>query len=287
MSTQDFDGTPFVAGTVTGQRTWKVDKLGRLTGVSHAEVWKPGVNTGICRAGSVGSYSAAIAQLVGTMGVSSARRFMAGGYVPSATTEAAVSVKKSDTDESKHRVGQVACTCGYYAYFDRGANVYHESGQVKGVIEGSGVVTVGTRGFRAEHAKIVALVAPKRDGRPLDRLSRAVKPAGWGCWMGGIFLALGSITGATIGVSSGYPYWAALYLAAALGTLTAYLGFRSIDVPPARSLDRFDLARRNYPDVKVYRSMRAAVAAHPLTEPPTPPVPSPETDDDFWSRSAS
>ena len=42
----------------------------------------------------------------------------------------------------------------------------------------------------------------------------------------------------------------------------------------------------NYPDVPVYPSIEAALREHPLTVPPDDPVPTPETDPDFWTRSA-
>jgi hypothetical protein len=45
--------------------------------------------------------------------------------------------------------------------------------------------------------------------------------------------------------------------------------------------------RRNYPDVPVYPTVAAALAEHPLTPPKAPPRPTPETDEDFWTRPAS
>jgi hypothetical protein len=56
---------------------------------------------------------------------------------------------------------QVAtCSCGFYAYFDE-ANDYADSTTVTGVIEAYGKVTIGTRGFRAEKARLRALVIPR------------------------------------------------------------------------------------------------------------------------------
>lgn len=46
------------------------------------------------------------------------------------------------------------CTCGFYAYHD---GTEHEAGQVRGVIKAWGKTTIGTQGFRAEYAEIVAL----------------------------------------------------------------------------------------------------------------------------------
>lgn len=52
------------------------------------------------------------------------------------------------------------CGCGFHAYFD-GHNSYMEWFKVAGIIEGYGLVTVGTRGFRASKARIVALIQPQ------------------------------------------------------------------------------------------------------------------------------
>lgn len=48
------------------------------------------------------------------------------------------------------------CTCGFYAYLN-GINGYQKNCGVVGVIEGYGETTIGTRGFRAQKAKILAL----------------------------------------------------------------------------------------------------------------------------------
>ena len=38
----DFSDRPFVAGVITGLRAFRIDLLGRLTGVVHRDVWTPG-----------------------------------------------------------------------------------------------------------------------------------------------------------------------------------------------------------------------------------------------------
>jgi hypothetical protein len=67
---------------------------------------------------------------------------------------------------SKHEVGHPRCTCGIYAYHDLnslrvsdGGGTY---GTVYGLVEGTGHVTVGTKGFRAEKAQVRALTLPQR-----------------------------------------------------------------------------------------------------------------------------
>lgn len=64
----------------------------------------------------------------------------------------------------KHSIGHPACTCGFYAYTDWNS-LYQNSltsvdDYVFGLIRGYGHVTVGSMGFRAEKADIVALTFP-------------------------------------------------------------------------------------------------------------------------------
>jgi hypothetical protein len=51
MSSEEFSGVDFAAGTVRGTRSFKVDKLGRLTGVAYEQVWAPGENHAECLKG--------------------------------------------------------------------------------------------------------------------------------------------------------------------------------------------------------------------------------------------
>jgi hypothetical protein len=78
-------------------------------------------------------------------------------------------------DPVEHRVANQDCTCGYYAYYDierehsRGYDPFSESSCIRAIIEGYGLVTVGTRGFRAQKARLVALIG-QRSEEPLARL---------------------------------------------------------------------------------------------------------------------
>jgi hypothetical protein len=57
------------------------------------------------------------------------------------------------------------CACGFYAYLN-GHNEYNHVSRVTGIIEGYGETLIGTRGFRAQKAKILALAPGVRDGHP-------------------------------------------------------------------------------------------------------------------------
>ena len=61
-----------------------------------------------------------------------------------------------------HRAPERACRCGIYAWYQPGDPNITGTGGVFGVIEASGLIFMGTQGFRAEHATIVAVVAYRR-----------------------------------------------------------------------------------------------------------------------------
>jgi hypothetical protein len=64
-----------------------------------------------------------------------------------------------------HKVTLPSCQCGFYAYTDRESlirNSRNYGDVVFGIIRGSGLVTQGSRGFRAERAEIVALTRPHK-----------------------------------------------------------------------------------------------------------------------------
>ena len=69
-----------------------------------------------------------------------------------------------EAERADHNIGHPACTCGFYAYTDWGS--LHQNSltsfedYVFGLVRGYGHVTVGTKGFRAEKAEIVALTHP-------------------------------------------------------------------------------------------------------------------------------
>lgn len=67
----------------------------------------------------------------------------------------------------EHVPANPACTCGFYAYthvqplFDNSTTATYS---VFGLIQGYGTVTLGTKGFRAEKARIIALTVPQTCG---------------------------------------------------------------------------------------------------------------------------
>lgn len=69
-----------------------------------------------------------------------------------------------DSEANVHNLAD--CMCGFYAYLT-GHNEYHTDDRATGIIEGWGEVLIGTKGFRATKARVVALWAgtfAERDG---------------------------------------------------------------------------------------------------------------------------
>jgi hypothetical protein len=68
----------------------------------------------------------------------------------------------------EHPVGHPSCVCGIYAYHDRGSlqptSRFLAGPSVFGLVRADGHVTVGTKGFRAERANVVALTVPRVPG---------------------------------------------------------------------------------------------------------------------------
>ncbi|WP_091232530.1 hypothetical protein [Microbacterium sp. 3J1] len=127
----EFDGkqAEFAPGVVTGTRSFEVDKLGRLLGVAYRSVWTPGENVAKC---------------------------MERGN-PFMLYDLDDRPQVRESARSAHSIAE--CAHGFYGYYE-GSNDYYESGRVMGVIEAYGETIIGSRGFRASKARIVALHIP-------------------------------------------------------------------------------------------------------------------------------
>lgn len=288
----EFNDRPFVAGTVVGYRAFDVDSLGRLTGPQYGGVFKPGENVAVCH--TPVTFSTQMSRMQARIDA-----MILGG-----TTTSAAFAPTPVNEEPDHTVGSLAHSCGYYAYFD-GDNTYSMSSRVEAVVEGYGTVTVGSRGFKAEKARLVALVLPderhqsKRHARYDRWADFAYRHEAWGTTaevllaMLGIFVASMCIAGAD---DAGSP-WPLLGLPSATSMLYgSYWLLRlwrhglhrshPLIHPELTCVSRgpgwVGLVRRNYPDVPTYPTLKDAMKAHPPTRPaePTP------DDEDFWTREA-
>lgn len=124
-------------GVVRGVRAFNVDALGRLRGVSFNQVWTPGENRAECRT-----------SLYATV-IQNAMQFAFHGSTPTYVDTL--------TRDEPHAMRD--CKHGFYAYYD-GSNDYRDPDRVNAVIEGYGEAVIGSRGFRAMKARIVALHIP-------------------------------------------------------------------------------------------------------------------------------
>lgn len=308
---EDFhaDPRPLVADSITGVRSFSVDKLGRLTGVTHKKVWRPGVNTATCPTATVKVKAAKAEKKPGTVDLTvdadmeafrvalrratqSFQPLTYGGWSWHTTEE------RTRTDE--HRPGAQGCQCGFWAYFD-GSDEFSSSDRITAVVRGQGVVTVGSKGFRAEKAEIVALVDPNRPRSDVSTWHR------WMHWLddhdgtASGFAVLGGMVGlagiglGTAGAVMGDPVWL-VALVAAIGLLASFLSFSAWRVLPfdcysdhdeaPANHEQWDAVRRNYADVPVYPSLKAALRDFPLTPPPAPEPITPENTPDFWEMKA-
>jgi hypothetical protein len=137
------DGRPLVAGSLRGYRTWRLHRRGSstsddslpLASVTRRVVWGPTL-TACCTP-----------------------------EVP------AISGQDPVTHAGDHRAPVAGCRCGIYGWYDPTDTGILRAG-VFGVIEASGVILMGERGFRAERARIVAVVSRNR------RLTAACEEAG-------------------------------------------------------------------------------------------------------------
>ena len=235
----DFSDRQFHVGSLVGLRAFSVDSLGRLNGPSQGGIFKPGVNEALCK---VDPYLAAMqaklvtieAQLYGLTEIESSR----GKRKRKQAELSAAAVAPREATRPKHTLAGLGCKCGFYAYFD-GMNDYMQTGRVAAVVEGFGVYTLGSRGFRTSKARLVALIEPQM-GRTENY----------------------SLGGLTFAAGMGMP------------------STRTESMTPLL----WSYVQRNYPGVPVFATQDDALAEHPLYR---PEVSTPETDEDFWTRSAS
>lgn len=128
-----------VGRSLQGWREWSVTPDG-LRG-ARGRLWVPGVNTAECH----GRYAVMLRVLDDMLG-------SAGLATPGHTVEP-------------------WCTCGLYSW-RRPDRIGHRPGRVAGVVEMWGRVLVGEHGYRAQHARVVAISGPRR-----GRAGRAVTAA--------------------------------------------------------------------------------------------------------------
>jgi hypothetical protein len=272
----DYDGVSFQITPVRGVRAFDVDSLGRLRGVVHHHIWRPGENVAKCQ--------------VDPMTRALTKRLYGGlihGLYAGTYTAVEVPAEKPEPPAEPPKHDMAKCACGFYGFLDGSAD-YHNPGRVEGVIEAYGDVHLGTRGFRATKARIIALCVPEPSGGhdPYQRLvtwmaehesSMIIGPAA------AVLSAFASVMTVVLVISGSWLFGPA----AALAGITAALAFASwaaIDVRVYREHQQqseidVELIRRNYAGIPIYTSRKAMLRDFPPDEPEKP---GPD-DERFWT----
>jgi len=148
---------------VLGVRMFVIDVQGRLRGVSYDEVWKPGENTARCYvtyddAGEweydEKEYAKAVEYWTTTLADMNKYDKYDKYIRPPGKSDFRIpgTYKKKEHDPTN-------CSCGYYAFYTPSIQ-YMAPGRAWGVIEGYGKTTIGSKGFRAQKAKILGIALP-------------------------------------------------------------------------------------------------------------------------------
>lgn len=291
MSQEDFSAFELAVGTTKGLRAFDVDSLGRLTGVTHKAVWRPGENVAECRRSRRTPQCAkAHDDMISMFAYHGAKPRMPAGWPHT-----------PQCFDSTPCLGlEPNCECGFYAFYN-GANDYRQSSRVSAVIEGYGRTVVGTRGFRAEKAKIVALCLP---GLAVKATSAAAKPKkSWWDRLDSAVVWLGWVAAGAKAIATALDFSVANLIgsggAIALAIVLTVVARRSrtsrrattvsaaitVDFgEPSLSRSQLERVCRNYPDVPAFSTVKEMLAAHPLDGAQRV---TPESDPDFWTRSAS
>lgn len=167
MSDNEFAAIAFATGVVRGTRSFDVDVLGRLTGVTLKQIWTPGENQAICRKEELRRINQHRTSTLwgGLVGFTT---FDEDEPAPNEElVENFLGIKHPAIDKSMKELAEKKqrriakdlmedCDHGFYGYYE-GSNDYRQNSRINGVIEGYGEVVIGTRGFRAMKARIVAL----------------------------------------------------------------------------------------------------------------------------------
>lgn len=130
MTDFDFAGLDFCIGVVRGARSFRLDDSGMLTGIVYRQVWTPGENIATCRKLET--------------------------FLP----ESRLQFERNNPQDTRYQTApchsMISCRHGFYAYYVESSDFPTTNG-IRAMIEGYGEVVIGTRGFRAMKARIVAL----------------------------------------------------------------------------------------------------------------------------------
>lgn len=143
---EEFHSEPLlVVGRCLAGRVFRAHSDGVLTGLVYRQPWAPGINEAMC------PYSTGQA------------------YAPDHWREPGIGHSyfyghEGHKRSTPHKPGAMKCSCGFWLYHDlaMSAEWAKASGGcgVVGLVHATGTMTRGTKGYRAQRAQIIALVAP-------------------------------------------------------------------------------------------------------------------------------
>lgn len=180
MSTKDFRGwdVPLYTGPFYGVRDFRVTPDGYLTGVTYREVWKVGENVATCyRTKWVDAEEATEEDEARVASWPPSIAYSFPHPVPGWVIADPRSSARKRVPDSCQGV-EAACECGYWSYHSSEISAWSGVRSVTGVVANYGKITVGSKGFRAEKARILALALPGRHQVANDRV-RNSNPFHW------------------------------------------------------------------------------------------------------------
>lgn len=171
----------------------------------------------------------------------------------------------------------VTCSCGFHALTDESQIGYYRGhGNVIGLLEGYGEVVEGTQGFRASRGRVVALVAPGGIQAPLRGIDAWRKRwdglPKWRIVAMFVLYALLAFHMTTIPFFSAdaIAYGVLTYQVMKRGTMMLIAALPGVEARRQWPGDLpVDKIKEHYPGVKLYDSVAAMLAAHPLSVPST------------------
>lgn len=156
----EFEQFPLAVGVVRGVRTFRLIDNTVLAGISYPQFWRPGENRAVCYAGYWFTQQAEESDQI-EIRIPPLPSIDPATIPPHPIFDPALAPTHTNPRQ------YADCSCGFYAYF--GFRTYLDNSGISGVVEGYGRTVIGTSGFRASLARIVALAMPR------------VTPLGGGC----------------------------------------------------------------------------------------------------------
>lgn len=182
-------GTSLRVGSLYGARSFLADPdTGWLSGVTYRRNWTPGINTAECwkvtgwsvlNVGVVDyrpgkqfrdRLTGRLLERDGNKYPETVREFLGWQWqmgAESGLTQTEPMPYYGNNTDPAHDLG--SCHCGYHGYLRGSLDFATDKRAINGIVRAFGRVKVGTRGFRAQHAEIVALYIPDTDKPRIPR----------------------------------------------------------------------------------------------------------------------